>query len=150
MIDEISKLIPNFMGKETHIRCFAHILNLVAKAIIKLFDVPKGKNPNEMSEAESFLEKLAEGIELEEEQMRTQETSDEDDDIDDVTSDSVLLPNEEKKEFDEGILPIRLIIVKVSHLKDAGHDCSPESSCASSPSRSSIPAPCCCQRGKRS
>ena len=122
MIDEISRILPNFGGKETHIRCFLHVLNLVAKAIIKMFDVPKGeKDPNEMSEAETVLAKLAEGIELEEEETRAQDTGvEDDDDVEDVSRDDVLLTDEEKEEFNEGILPIRLIIVKVSRLSESG------------------------------
>ena len=81
-----------------------------------MFDVPKGeKNPNEMSAAETFLAKLAEGIEFEEEETRAKETSnEEDDDIDDLGGGEGILSVEEKEAFEEGILPVRLVIVKVS------------------------------------
>jgi hypothetical protein len=118
MIDVIAKIIPSFTGKETHIHCFLHILNLVAKAIIKMFDIPKGeKSSNEMSKAETFLAKLTEGLELEEEETRARDVGDEEDNDnvdDDLRNDISLLTKEEKKEFDEGIMPTRLVIVKVS------------------------------------
>ena len=119
MIIELAKLIPNYAGKESHIRCFLHILNLVAKTVIKLFDPPKGKTgeggPN-VSETEGLLEKLAAGIELEEEATRAAQNVDaaEDDDVETIGDDIELLSEEEKAELNEGIMPVRLAIVKAS------------------------------------
>ena len=114
MIEKLSKLVPNYLGKETHIHCFLRVLNLVAKAVIKMFDVPKGKNPNEMSDAKSFLAKLAEGIELEEKEMRAKETGkEEEDNIDNLGESEGILSVEEREAFEEGILPVQLVIVKV-------------------------------------
>ena len=41
MITEISKLIPEFGGQATRMRCFLHVINLVVKAILREFDIPK-------------------------------------------------------------------------------------------------------------
>jgi len=32
LVDKLANLIPTFRGKEYHVHCFAHILNLVVKA----------------------------------------------------------------------------------------------------------------------
>lgn len=37
LVEELSHLIPAFRGDKTRIRCFAHVLNLVAKAILSPF-----------------------------------------------------------------------------------------------------------------
>ncbi|KAJ7437457.1 hypothetical protein B0H11DRAFT_1650415, partial [Mycena galericulata] len=38
MIDTLATLLPNFGGKKDHTRCFTHIINLVAKSFLRLFD----------------------------------------------------------------------------------------------------------------
>ncbi|KAF9537612.1 hypothetical protein CPC08DRAFT_613930, partial [Agrocybe pediades] len=38
MIEEMSTLLDHFPGAPNQTRCFTHILNLVAKTIIKQFD----------------------------------------------------------------------------------------------------------------
>jgi hypothetical protein len=50
MIEELSELLHDFPGEANRTRCFTHILNLVAKSIIKQFDVPKAR-ANEALEA---------------------------------------------------------------------------------------------------
>ena len=43
MIDKLSKLLKEFPGSANHTRCFNHILNLIAKSIMRQFDLPKAK-----------------------------------------------------------------------------------------------------------
>ncbi|TFK47878.1 hypothetical protein OE88DRAFT_1608415, partial [Heliocybe sulcata] len=38
MIKELPNLLPDFPGDANRVRCFLHIVNLVAKSILKLFD----------------------------------------------------------------------------------------------------------------
>ncbi|KAG2088934.1 uncharacterized protein F5147DRAFT_561336, partial [Suillus discolor] len=38
---ELAKCMDSFGGALSRTRCFLHIVNLIAKSIIKLFDVPK-------------------------------------------------------------------------------------------------------------
>jgi CO/xanthine dehydrogenase Mo-binding subunit len=110
MIDELAKSLANYTGKDAHVRCFLHILNLVAKTVIKVFDAPKRNGG-----AETLLEKLAEGIELEEEEVRLAGQEDGNDDNVEGWSDEMdLLTDEERAELEEGILPVRMVIVKVS------------------------------------
>lgn len=39
--DELSTLVHSFAGAATRSRCFAHIVNLSAKALLRQFDLPK-------------------------------------------------------------------------------------------------------------
>lgn len=41
MVSELEKMLPEFPGEAARTRCFAHIVNLVAKSVIKQFDAPK-------------------------------------------------------------------------------------------------------------
>ncbi|KAJ3817784.1 hypothetical protein F5880DRAFT_1511492 [Lentinula raphanica] len=43
MVDELSSLLSNFLGKNSHVRCFAHTLNLTAKGILRPFEFTKGQ-----------------------------------------------------------------------------------------------------------
>ncbi|KAG1768274.1 hypothetical protein EV702DRAFT_926550, partial [Suillus placidus] len=38
MIDELADMVAHFGSKNTHTRCFLHIINLVAKSLICQFD----------------------------------------------------------------------------------------------------------------
>src|SRR5258706_1039019 len=43
MIAHLSEKLDSFPGEPNRTRCFTHILNLVAKCIMKQFDAPKKK-----------------------------------------------------------------------------------------------------------
>ena len=77
-------LIRNFPGEANCTRCFTHIINLVAKSLLRQFDVPNKKADSALNEAEKIHLELAEGIDLEEIQMRmeVQVDGEDDDDID--------------------------------------------------------------------
>lgn len=126
MIDDMTDLVEVFPGKANQTRCFAHILNLVAKTVIKVFDAPKKKKSAEggndnVNDAEAMLAKLAQGIELEEREMRASIDSDGADNDDDGLKDEIaLLSPEEWTEFEETIVPVRLVIVKVSNFSYVG------------------------------
>jgi hypothetical protein len=118
MIEELASLIDNFPGKANHTRCFLHILNLVAKSIIKLFDSPVNENgDNGVSDSEHMLAKLARGIELEELETRlntNRNNTGKDDDEAGLHNEAVLLTKNEQAMFTESIAPVRLVIAKVS------------------------------------
>ncbi|KAJ3816949.1 hypothetical protein F5880DRAFT_1446614, partial [Lentinula raphanica] len=38
MVDELELLLPKFLGRKAHIRCFAHTVNLAAKGILCPFE----------------------------------------------------------------------------------------------------------------
>ena len=66
MVDELSKLLRNFPGDVNRTRCFLHIVNLVAKQLLKQFDVPRKDTDSALDEAEKQLLDLAAGIDIEE------------------------------------------------------------------------------------
>ena len=43
MVDELADLLEDFPGESNRTRCFTHIINLIAKSIIKPFNVPKAQ-----------------------------------------------------------------------------------------------------------
>jgi hypothetical protein len=47
MIDKLSSMLEDFPGAANWTRCFSHILNLVAKCVMKQFDLPKAKAVSE-------------------------------------------------------------------------------------------------------
>src|SRR5882724_12668351 len=72
MIVKLMDLICNFPGEANSTRCFAHIINLMAKILLRQFDVPNKKADNALDDAEKILLELAEGIDLEELHMRVE------------------------------------------------------------------------------
>ncbi|KAJ3963537.1 hypothetical protein EV361DRAFT_813310 [Lentinula raphanica] len=42
MVDELEILIPKFLGRKAHIRCFTHTVNLAAKGILRPFEPNRG------------------------------------------------------------------------------------------------------------
>jgi hypothetical protein len=78
MIDELADLLPYFRGSTNRVRCFLHILNLVARKILMQFDLPK-KKPGHL---ETDLDQLAGDIDEEEPETRRELGGGEDNDND--------------------------------------------------------------------
>lgn len=120
MIEELAKLIDKFPGAPNRTQCFTHILNLVAKCILKQFDLPKVKAGVVLDDAAIALRELAGEIEAEEADMaRDMRASGEADDDDDDDIQSLLdarsgMSEEEVTELEESVQPVRLILVKVN------------------------------------
>ena len=141
MVRELEKIIKAFAGEASMTRCFLHIINLTARTTIRLFDPPKKKDSSSddtnastnatLDDARRELEKLAENLELEDAEVRAQYAQDQaerddndnecdQDDLENSTEGWVdereALSDAERKELDEGVLPVRLAIVKVCDL----------------------------------
>ena len=43
MVKELATYVMEFPGQANHTCCFAHIINLVAKSLLKQFDLPENK-----------------------------------------------------------------------------------------------------------
>ncbi len=71
MIDALGKSddVPSFAGEASCTHCFSHVVNLVAKSLLKQFDPPRRKSNNNGApdnDAEQALHDLVGGIEIEE------------------------------------------------------------------------------------
>jgi hypothetical protein len=122
MIIELEDLIDEFPGAANQTRCFTHILNLVAKSIIKQFDVPKAKAGQALDDAAQALAALAVDIDQEElvsrltgaDRIDGQADEDvQDDNVEGWTDIRNELSEAERDELDESVQPIRLVLVKV-------------------------------------
>lgn len=140
MVEELGDMLLDFVRASTHMRCFLHTTNLMAKALIKEFDVkPKRRSEikegvettddnKELSANEAKLamelEELSEGIEHEdfvtliEQDLTDEEKNNNDDglvnDDDGLVNDIELLSDRERQDLLKSIEPIRLALVKVS------------------------------------
>ncbi|KAJ3753121.1 hypothetical protein EV360DRAFT_5547, partial [Lentinula raphanica] len=38
MLDDLSDHLQNFLGRKMHVRCFAHMINLTAKGVLRPFE----------------------------------------------------------------------------------------------------------------
>ena len=64
MITKLTKILPKF-SKVGHTQCFLHIVNLVAKSIIRQFNIPKKQDDGHLDKVEQELCNLAGNINLE-------------------------------------------------------------------------------------
>jgi len=114
MIDQLAANLVDFPGASNRARCFAHILNLVVKSIMRQFDMPKKRWD---ATSDEDLEKLAGNIEAEEDATRAEEDIPEDgpiqdneegwvDERDDMTEEDI-------EELEESVWPIRFLLTKV-------------------------------------
>ncbi len=71
MVEVLATHIPSFPGQAHHVQCFAHVVNLVAKSLLKQFELAK-KTTRDLNgdDNETFLNDLADGIDLEDTEMR--------------------------------------------------------------------------------
>ncbi len=47
MVAKLAHVLPDFEGQRSRGRCFAHIINLVVKSILQLFEKPGSRGENE-------------------------------------------------------------------------------------------------------
>ena len=61
MIEELQEIVPEFAGSASHTRCFLHIVNLIAKSLIRQFDAGKmtAKGDHKLAELRRELEEEA-------------------------------------------------------------------------------------------
>ncbi len=119
MVAEMGVLLPFFEGQFHRVHCFAHVVNLVAKSMLRQFDAKTaGEVEGEADEDVRALLELAETMAEEDaETMAAQRDEDgeqgplEDDDewVDEVES----LSPEEREQFLERVVPVKLVLAKV-------------------------------------
>jgi len=116
MINELVNLLPSFPGQPNQTRCFLHIINLVAKSVIRQFDVTKGKADNSQKSNDA-LYVLAEGMDLEDlETQREKESSngDADDNIDGWVDERNILSTANREALDVSVRPVKVVLIKVN------------------------------------
>ena len=112
MITELEDQLEDF-SEVNHIRCFLHIVNLIAKWLLKQFDVSQrgGSIDANDPELEKLLDELAKDFEVEEETTQDLDDAEDDelDDMDDLGGDKELTDEQRA-----GIQPVTLVLAKVS------------------------------------
>jgi hypothetical protein len=123
MTRHLESLLPDY-SSTNRARCFMHILNLVAKSLLKQFDVCKtSKADEELNEEEAELLNLAGDLDAED--LTTTQESDGDqgiegenlaeDDLEDWVDEVAALTPGERETLEEDIRPVKMALVKVSH-----------------------------------
>jgi hypothetical protein len=129
MIDELEALLTEFPGPANRTRCFAHIINLIAKSVIRQFDVPKAREGETIDEAMTELRALAGDIDVEEMLARaanSNEGEDEEHEHEHEDEDGVEgwvderqeMSEVEVMELDADVQPVRMMLVKVGPVND--------------------------------
>ena len=129
MIEHMVVLIESFPGAANQTRCFAHILNLVAKSVLRQFEGPKGKSKKVIDDAAKELAAIFDEIDDDAESGNNDAESGNNDadhsDVDDVDDDAVdddedglqdgrdEMSEEELTSLEESVKPIRLVLTKV-------------------------------------
>ncbi len=109
--------LPNFDGPRARVRCFLHILNLVAKSIICQFDTKASKADRvQEDQEEAELDELA--CELQEYDTDSDGVDDQGardgDDPDDEYDATEEMTDEERAQFEKDVRPVKLVLGKVS------------------------------------
>ncbi|GBE82268.1 hypothetical protein SCP_0406520 [Sparassis crispa] len=109
MINELAELIESFQGQANRACCFDHIVNLMVKTLLCQFDVLKGKAEDALDDAECALIKLAEDLDMGEEDGHEEDAPD---NIDRWKDEHLGLTPEEREVLDTSIWPVKLILMK--------------------------------------
>jgi hypothetical protein len=125
MIEHLANLIETFPGAANQTRCFMHIINLVAKSVLRQFETSKVKGKNAMDDAKKELAAVFEALDSHSECEASESGGNGNDEDDDVVVDNEDgLPDErdgmsdkELTSLEENVKPIRLVLTKVSQFK---------------------------------
>ena len=116
MVDELQKLLPEYGGRASHARCFLHTTNLIAKSLLRVFEIKKGCQL-QPDEVQMEIDELNAGWDEEEqataaktEGVDVQDPVDNNEGLVDLTRD---MDAEERMAHEERICPVKLLLVKV-------------------------------------
>lgn len=123
MVQEMVRLIDSFGGSAAHTRCFLHIINLVAKSLLRQFDMKKKKGVSDSTEMmeedtrESLNAKELQALRIDndEDDLAVHGNDDDgDDDSEEGWVDEVEEMTEEKRRaLERSILPVKFALAKV-------------------------------------
>jgi hypothetical protein len=117
MVRELELLVPSFGGDASHTRCFLHVVNLVAKMLIRQFDTNKRDADKALEdghgavEVDEFSDEIEDEVHLDLDQDDAALLSNESDGWVDERDE---LSGEERKELEDAVRPIKLALVKAS------------------------------------
>ena len=110
-------LIAEFAGSPSHMHCFLHIVNLIAKTLINQFDAKKTT-----VEVDSELAKIGKELDKDEHLLDEIVVHDEDGEVEENTDKWVdkmeVLDMEEQIQLERSIHPVKLVLVKVRQCLD--------------------------------
>ena len=115
MIEELQELIPEFAGSASHTCCFLHIINLIAKLLIRQFNAKKtSKGDHKLADLQKELEEeeatCQDRVPVDESDDEAKEEVDNDEGwVDEMEN----MTDEEKEELEKSIRPVELALVKV-------------------------------------
>lgn len=119
MIDNLVNLLPNFPRPANQCRCFLHIINLVAKTLLKQFEVPKKDINVVLNAADKELLELAARADMEKLVTVAEGGLDDgkdNDNVDGWVNEMELLSGEESERLHQSIQLVRLVLVKVKEI----------------------------------
>lgn len=131
MVKHLARILASFEGEFHHTRCFAHVTQLVARGFVRQFEVQQvqAEEVDGLVDADvRALLELAENLEEEEREARRarqgedgvdDELKDEldssaEEDSEEWVSELASLSEDERKEFEKNIRPVKMALVKVS------------------------------------
>jgi hypothetical protein len=123
MVTELGKMLTAY-SPVNRTRCFAHILNLVAKSLLKQFDVkPANEKDDDLNDDEQSLLALADDIEQEELNMAKDNDAEDDDieeedDVEGWVDEVAALTADERENLQESVRPVKRTLVKVWSLNE--------------------------------
>jgi hypothetical protein len=106
MISVLARIISSYHGDKNRVRCFAHIINLIVKVILRQFDSRQRKKSTDGTAEDDEIDEMAE----EEAEMDEGGDVDSDEGLDELEG-SV---ESELKALEAGVKPIRNVLTKVS------------------------------------
>ena len=113
MVVELAELLEAFPGVANRTRWFTHILNPVAKSVLRQFDVPNAKADEALDIAAQALADLGAGLDLEVDDGDEVGGDDDDDDEEGMVDLRAEMAEEEIEALDASLEPVRVVLVKV-------------------------------------
>ncbi len=117
MISILADTVPDFPGEKHRTRCFAHIVNLVAKSLLNQFKPPKKKKEDAVNDVKRDLIELADGLEWEDLDVCLKEAEAaagqvEQDDVDGLVDEMALLSAKEREKWLTETRSVQMALVK--------------------------------------
>ena len=115
MIDSLHDALPEFPAGSSRVRCFLHVINLVAKTLLSQFETSKD-NVVEVAATElgDELEDLAEDVEEDCLHLDDEDDKAEDDNLEGWVEEVDRLSQLDQKTLEKDIRPIHIVLFKVS------------------------------------